>query len=98
MVELRVDPEVKAKFDAAKAAKTFCKESDFEDRIGDPEFVNRMISFVNGWYKDIRKVTQLAHVIENGTSLQEINFWEQMDRSLSFIKEQLANEEVQMTL
>ena len=42
-------------------------------------------------------MTQLDHVIENGTSIQEINFWEQMERSLNFIKEQIANEEVQMT-
>ena len=42
MVELRVDPEVKAKFDECKAAGTFVKESDFEDRINDPDFVNRM--------------------------------------------------------
>ena len=42
MVELRVDPEVKAKFDECKTAGTFVKESDFEDRINDPDFVNRM--------------------------------------------------------
>ena len=98
MVELKVDPEIKAKYDATKAAGEFFKVADFEDRIGDTDFTNRMISYVNGWYKDIRKVTQLVHVIETGTALQEINFWDQMERSLNYIKEQLANEEVQMTL
>ena len=69
MVELRVDPEVKAKFDECKAAGTFVKESDFEDRLNDTEFVNRMKQNVQSWYKDIRKVTQLDHVIENGSSI-----------------------------
>jgi hypothetical protein len=28
--------------------------------------------------------------------MQEINFWAQMERSLTFVKDQLASEEVQM--
>jgi hypothetical protein len=47
MVELKVDPELRSKFEAAKEAGTFVKESDFEDRIGDSEFTNRMIANVN---------------------------------------------------
>lgn len=47
---------------------------------------------MQGWYKEIRKVTTLEHVIEDGTASQEINFWAQMDRSLRYIKEQLVNE------
>lgn len=53
---------------------------------------------MQGWYKEIRKVTTLEHNIESGTASQEINFWAQMDSSLRFIKEQLVRDEVKMTL
>lgn len=60
--------------------------------------MNRLHNLVQGWYKEIRKVTTLEHNIETGTASQEINFWAQMDRSLRFIKEQLVKDEVKMTL
>ena len=62
--------------------------NDFDERVqNNPEFMNRLHNLVQGWYKEIRKVTTLEHAIENGTASQEINFWAQMDRSLRFIKE-----------
>lgn len=60
--------------------------------------MNRLHNLVQGWYKEIRKVTTLEHDIESGTASQEINFWAQMDRSLRYIKEQLVREDVKMTL
>lgn len=41
-------------------------------------------------------MTSSEHEIQNGTGIQEINFWAQMERSLTFVKDQLASEEVQM--
>ena len=49
MVELKVDPEVKAKYDATNAAGEFFKVTEFEDRIVDTDFKNRMIICVNDW-------------------------------------------------
>ena len=60
--------------------------------------MNELHNQVQGWYKEIRKVTTLEHIIESGTASQEINFWAQMDRSLRYIKEQLVTEQVTMTL
>jgi dynein heavy chain 1 len=39
----------------------------------------------------------MEHNIQTGTAMQEINFWMQMERSLSFINRQYAIEEVEMT-
>ena len=69
MVELTIDPEVKAKFDAAAKSGTFVQQSDFDDKVANsPEFMTRLHTLVQGWYKEIRKVTTLEHAIENGTA------------------------------
>ena len=76
MVELTVDPEVKVKFEQASKNGTYVQLSDFDDRVqNNPEFMNRLHNLVQGWYKEIRKVTTLEHNIESGTASQEINFW-----------------------
>ena len=64
------------------------QQSDFDDKVqSNPDFMNRLHTLVQSWYKDIRKVTTLDHEIQNGTASHEINFWAQMERSLRFIKE-----------
>ena len=69
MVELTIDPEVKAKFDAAAKSGTFVQLHDFDDKVqNSPEFMTRLHTLVQGWYKEIRKVTTLEHAIENGTA------------------------------
>ena len=73
-----------------------CKVNDFDDLMKDDAFKKRLEQNINNWYKDIRKVTSQEHQIENGTAMQEINFWAQMERSLSFVQEQLTSDEVQM--
>lgn len=87
MVELAVDSEIKAKFEQSKAAGTFVNLSDFEDKLHNAEFLNRLHNSVQGWYKEIRKVTTLEHNMENASAAQEVNFWDQMNRSLRYIKE-----------
>ena len=43
--------------------------NEFDDRVqNNPEFMNRLHTLVQGWYKEIRKVTTLEHAIENGTA------------------------------
>ena len=69
IIELTIDPEVKAKFDAAAKSGTFVQQSDFDDKVANsPEFMTRLHTLVQGWYKEIRKVTTLEHDIENGTA------------------------------
>lgn len=74
-VELTIDSEIKIKFDQAAKKGTFVALGDFDDKFQDKEFLNRLHNQVQGWYKEIRKVTTLEHNIESGTASQEINFW-----------------------
>ena len=97
-VELIIDPDIKAKYDEAAKNGTYVNLSDFDDKLQDKEYLNRLHNLVQGWYKEIRKVTTLEHNIESGTASQEINFWAQMDSCLRYIKEQLVRDDVKMTL
>jgi dynein heavy chain 1 len=97
-VELAIEPFIKARIESARERKEVCKIGDFDDLSQDKDFLNRLNNYVNTWYRDIRKVTGLDHPIENGISLQEINFWSQMESRLNYVKENLASEEVLMTL
>ena len=65
-------------------------------QTGDKSLTNRLEANINSWLKDIRKITQLEHITTTGTAIQEINFWAQMEQSLSLVKDQLSSDEVQM--
>lgn len=97
-VELAIEPIIKARIEAARVKKEVCKIGEFDDLAQDKDFLNRLNNYVNTWYRDIRKVTGLDHPIESGNALQEINFWNQMEQRLNYVKEKQLSEEVQMTL
>jgi dynein heavy chain 1 len=90
-IELVHDPEIKAKADECKAAGRELTIEDFEDRIQDPNFVKRLEKTMTQWIKDIRRITQLNHDPQQGSALQEINFWLSIERSLTHIEEQLKS-------
>ena len=58
MVELGVDPDVKARVELARKNNQVCKVNDFDDLMKDDAFKKRLEQNINHWYKDIRKVTQ----------------------------------------
>ncbi|KAI8619674.1 dynein heavy chain [Chytriomyces sp. MP71] len=70
------------------------------DITDDSTFLNKLQSDVNGWIKEIQKVTRLSRDPEqlSGTARQEINFWLNMDNALAHIEEQLKGEQVVLTL
>ena len=78
-VELAIEPTIKARIEAARERKEVCKINEFDDLASDKHFLAKLDSYVGTWYRDIRKVTGLDHPIENGNTLQEINFWSQME-------------------
>lgn len=41
-VELTIDPDIKAKFDAAHKAGTQVSAGDFDDKVQDKEFMNKL--------------------------------------------------------
>ncbi|KAJ3265095.1 hypothetical protein HDU77_006529 [Chytriomyces hyalinus] len=84
-----------------------CKETSSRitvDAVGDitddSTFLNKLQSDVNGWIKEIQKVTRLSRDPEqlSGTARAEINFWLNMDNALAHIEEQLKDEQVVLTL
>lgn len=72
------------------------------EAIGDPandsSFLNKLQADVNGWVKEIQKVTKLSRDPGSGTASQEINFWLNMERALASIEEQLKSDQVVLTL
>ncbi|OMJ11354.1 Cytoplasmic dynein 1 heavy chain 1 [Smittium culicis] len=66
--------------------------------LSDSSFLNSIQSDVNSWIKEIQKVTNLVRDPVTRSSSQEINFWINMERSLERIENQLASDEVVLTL
>lgn len=64
----------------------------------DSSFLNRLQGDVNGWIKEIQKVTRLSRDPSSGQAIQEINFWLSMERALEAIDEQLKTDEINLTL
>jgi hypothetical protein len=97
-IELIHDAEIKAKNEECKALGRELTTEDFEGRLQDPNFVKRLEKTVTQWIKDIRRITQLNHDPQQGSALQEINFWLSIERSLAHIEEQLKNNMLDVTL
>ncbi|PIA14754.1 hypothetical protein COEREDRAFT_46106 [Coemansia reversa NRRL 1564] len=66
--------------------------------LSDSGFLNQLQGDVNGWIKEIQKVTKLDRDPASGTTSQEINFWLSMERALERIEEQLQSDEVVLTM
>ncbi|KAJ2451292.1 dynein heavy chain [Coemansia sp. RSA 2336] len=66
--------------------------------LSDSGFLNQLQGDVNGWIKEIQKVTKLDRDPASGTTSQEINFWLSMERALERIEEQLQSEEIVLTM
>ncbi|KAF9336730.1 hypothetical protein BG006_007626 [Podila minutissima] len=66
--------------------------------FSDSTFLNKLQGDVNGWIKEIQKVTKLSRDPASGTAIQEINFWLSMERALEKIDEQLKSDQIVLTL
>lgn len=97
-IELIHDAEIKAKNEECRAQGRELTTEDFESRLQDPNFIKRLEKTVTQWIKDIRRITQLNHDPQQGSALQEINFWLSIERSLTHIEEQLKNPMLDVTL
>nr|XP_018911901.1 PREDICTED: dynein heavy chain, cytoplasmic [Bemisia tabaci] len=72
--------------------------ADFGDKVEDSSFLNQLQNGVNRWIKEIKKVTKLERDPTNGTALQEISFWLNLERALHRIQEKRESIEVALTL
>ncbi|KAJ2009178.1 dynein heavy chain [Coemansia thaxteri] len=66
--------------------------------LSDSAFLNQLQGDVNGWIKEIQKVTKLDRDPGSGTTSQEINFWLSMERALERIEDQLQGDEIVLTM
>ncbi|KAJ2157684.1 dynein heavy chain [Coemansia sp. RSA 552] len=66
--------------------------------LADSGFLNQLQSDVNGWIKEIQKVTKLDRDPASGTTSQEINFWLSMERALERIEDQLQSDEIVLAM
>jgi len=71
--------------------------------FNDSVFLNKLQSDVNGWIKEIQKVTKLTRDPETGptitgTAIQEVNFWLSMERALEKIEDQLRGDQIVLAL
>lgn len=53
---------------------------------------------MNGWIKEIQKVTKMSRDPASGTAIQEINFWLSMESALEKIDEQLKSDQISKSL
>ncbi|KAF8934382.1 dynein heavy chain [Dissophora ornata] len=66
--------------------------------FSDSVFLNKLQGDVNGWIKEIQKVTKLSRDPSSGTAIQEVNFWLSMEKALEKIDEQLSSDQIVLTL
>jgi dynein heavy chain 1 len=94
-VHLKADPKI-VQLINEKGPKP--SPSDLAPLLEDSAFLNRIQSGVNGWIKEIQKVTLLTRDPSSGSTRQEIEFWLQMERSLANIENQLKAPEIVLSL
>ncbi len=71
---------------------------DFTTLVKDTNFLNSLQADVNGWIREIKKVTKLERDPSSGTALQEISFWPSLERALNCILKKRESLEVTLTL
>jgi len=67
---------------------------DFTTLVKDTNFLNSLQADVNGWIREIKKVTKLDRDPSSGTALQEISFWPSLERALNCILKKRESLEV----
>ncbi|KAK9719430.1 dynein heavy chain [Basidiobolus ranarum] len=98
-ISLNIHPAVQRAVEKCRELRQrFTVDSIDPSLLSDSSFLNRLQSDVNGWIKEIQKVTKLSRDPSNGTASQEINFWISMERALEKIEEQLKSDQIVLTL
>ncbi|XP_037874257.1 dynein heavy chain, cytoplasmic isoform X1 [Bombyx mori] len=97
-ITLPIHPVVAAVIKRAADEGRKARVADFGDKVEDSTFLNQLQFGVNRWIKEIQKVTKLDRDPSNGTALQEISFWLNLERALHRIQEKRESLEVALTL
>jgi len=82
-IQLEIDPEIKSRVAEFRNKGKNITVDDFLDKIGDNDFMVRLQNIVLRWTQDIGNLTKMNRDINQGTVIQEVNFWKQMESCLS---------------
>jgi len=97
-IRLNIDPEVKAQSKKAKELNKPLVLEDFGALLDDPTFINNIAQTVQKWIDEVSAVTKINYELTSGTTLQEINYWLSLERSLNLIEQQMKLPEVEVSL
>ncbi|KAI7825176.1 dynein heavy chain [Gamsiella multidivaricata] len=98
-ISLNIHPVVQRAIDECRAeGRRVTVDALDSSCFSDSTFLNKLQGDVNGWIKEIQKVTKLSRDPASGTAIQEINFWLSMERALEKIDEQLKSDQIVLTL
>ncbi|KAJ3331033.1 hypothetical protein HDU76_004259 [Blyttiomyces sp. JEL0837] len=97
-IVLNIHPHVQRAIEKCRQQGTRVVVDAVGDVVNDSTFLNKLQADVNGWIKEIQKVTKLSRDPSSGTASQEINFWLGMERALAQIEEQLKSDQIVLTL
>ncbi|KAI8066635.1 dynein heavy chain [Gongronella butleri] len=98
-ISLNIHPVVQKAVDKCREQnRRVSVEAVDSSLFSDSTFLNKLQGDVNGWIKEIQKVTKMSRDPASGTAIQEINFWLSMERALEKIDEQLKSDQITLTL
>ena len=82
-IQLEIYQEIKSRVNEFKSKEKSITVDDFLDKIGDNDFMVRLQNIVLRWTQDISNLTKMNRDINQGTVIQEVNFWKHMESCLS---------------
>ena len=96
-IKLNFDPEIKAKAKTAREQNRLPVIEDFGNLLEDSSFINNIAQTVQKWIDDVTTVTKVNYDLNSGTTLQEMNYWSSLERSLNLIEQQMKLPEVDIS-
>ena len=93
-----MDAPIQEAIQAAKKKSQTATPASLGHLLQDSTFLNKIQGSVNGWIREIQKVTSLSRDIASGTLTQEINFWINLENTLLKTEEELQSDGITLTL
>ncbi|CDO96152.1 unnamed protein product [Kluyveromyces dobzhanskii CBS 2104] len=68
------------------------------DVLNDTTFLNALQKTSNSWVKAVHSISRLENNLEDGTAMDEVNFWKNYYTALRELERKLASAEVELTI
>lgn len=96
-VKLEAETELKQRINEIITKGKTPTADDFSDKMNE-EFLLKQIDQLNRWKVDINSVIKIDRQINQGTTLQEINFWKDFEVAVLNLQQQINTIDVEITL